>query len=76
MFNCGMMAVELTNEKINELFTYVDRGAIECSVNLDKKQLTFTCNGQELAQVDFTISEFDEALVRAGGWVEYADAHY
>jgi 3-isopropylmalate/(R)-2-methylmalate dehydratase small subunit len=24
----------------------------------------------------FTISDFDRALVEAGGWVEYADKHY
>jgi 3-isopropylmalate/(R)-2-methylmalate dehydratase small subunit len=27
-------------------------------------------------EVDFDISDFDETLVNAGGWLEYADANY
>ncbi len=76
MFNCGMMAIELPKEKIDEIFTVASKGNITCSVNIDDKRLVFTWEGQGLFQIDFGINEFDEALIRAGGWVEYADAHY
>lgn len=76
MFNCGMMAVELPSDKIEEIFSFSSRDRVECSVNTNDKTLSFICQEQELLRVDFTLSKFDEALVKAGGWVEYADKYY
>ena len=76
MFNCGMMAIELPSDKIDELFSCAGRGDIECTVNTEDKRLTFSHQGQALLQVSYSLSKFDEALVKAGGWVEYADSHY
>lgn len=76
MFNCGMIAVELPGDKIEEIFSYTDKGDIECAVNTGEKHLTFTHQERELIKIDYTLSRFDEALVKAGGWVEYADTHY
>lgn len=76
MFNCGMMAIALSQDKIDELCAFADRDAIACTVNVEDKRLTFTQNGQGLVQIDFSLSEFDEALVRTGGWVEFADSNY
>lgn len=76
MFNCGMMAIELTSEKIDEIFSYADRRNIECIVNTDDKRLTFRHQGEIFLQDSYSLSKFDEALVTAGGWVEYANSHY
>jgi len=76
MFNCGMMAIELPKEEIEEVFSYADKGNIECTVNTEGKYLTFTGQGQELRKIEYSLSKFDEALVKAGGWIEYADNHY
>lgn len=76
MFNCGLMAVELPLEIIKHLFSYADKGEVECSVNTDEKYLSFTSQGNVITKTDYAISRFDEALVKAGGWVEYADSHY
>jgi 3-isopropylmalate/(R)-2-methylmalate dehydratase small subunit len=76
MFNCGMMAITLPKNTIDELFIFADRENIICSVDLDIKNLTVTHKGEKLFLEHFAINEFDEALVRAGGWVEFADAHY
>jgi 3-isopropylmalate/(R)-2-methylmalate dehydratase small subunit len=73
MFNCGMLAIELDAEKIDNLFTMAHED-VTCDVDIDKKALIFTSATGEKA-VPFTIAPFDEALVRAGGWVEYADKH-
>ena len=86
MFNCGMMAVELPAPDIERIFMLHKTGAqtnVTCEVNLDKKQLWFNAHHPELAEkdgnavkVNFTLNEFDEALVRSGGWVEFADERY
>ncbi len=76
MFNCGMMAVELPKESIDGLFFYGNGEEIICEVNVDEKRLTFTGRGQETVRIEFTLSKFDETLIHAGGWVEYADTHY
>ncbi len=75
MFNCGMLAIELKRAVIDELFTIAKTGSASCSVDLDSKNLTFTWeNGSK--KLPFSLTEFDETLVRAGGWVEFADARY
>jgi 3-isopropylmalate/(R)-2-methylmalate dehydratase small subunit len=74
MFNCGMMAIELPKDKIEMLFKMKNDSPVICEVDLDKKELTF--KGKKTERVGFELNEFDEALVKAGGWVEYADQHY
>jgi 3-isopropylmalate/(R)-2-methylmalate dehydratase small subunit len=32
--------------------------------------------GGKREEIKFRLSDFDRALVEAGGWVEYADLHY
>ncbi|MBD3318052.1 MAG: 3-isopropylmalate dehydratase small subunit [Chitinivibrionales bacterium] len=76
MFNCGMLAVELPTEKIDELFALDGKGEVLCAVDLDDKTLSFSCEGKGVLGASFSLREFDEALVRAGGWVEFADARY
>ncbi|MFP4162750.1 MAG: 3-isopropylmalate dehydratase small subunit [Chitinispirillaceae bacterium] len=75
MFNGGMLAIELPKEKIEELFTLCGKGEVMCDVDVERKKLTFSYeNGSK--ELDFTLSQFDDALVKAGGWVEFADARY
>ena len=73
MFNCGMLAIEMDAEKIDNLFTMANED-VTCDVDIDKKALVFT-SPSGARTVPFTVAPFDEALVRAGGWVEYADKH-
>jgi 3-isopropylmalate/(R)-2-methylmalate dehydratase small subunit len=75
MFNGGMLAVELPKAAVDELFTLGENGEVRCSVDLDAKTLLFSWKGGSKA-FPFTLAQFDEALVRAGGWVEFADAKY
>ncbi len=75
MFNCGMMAVELSSEVIEQLF-------IECSnlattIETDFRNNRFIVrSGKKEREISFSISGFDRALVEAGGWVDYADKNY
>jgi 3-isopropylmalate/(R)-2-methylmalate dehydratase small subunit len=75
MFNCGMLAIELPKETINELFSISAKHETACSVDFASKKLSFSWKGGS-QDYPFAVSPFDEALVRAGGWVEFADARY
>ncbi len=75
MFNCGMLAVELPENLIDHLFqTY---GNLETVLNADieARVLQIKAGGQT-EQIPFSLTDFDLALVNAGGWVEYADKKY
>ena len=72
MFNCGMLAIELTREEIDLIFALGDEVTI--SVDLDKNSLTAW--GKEEIHFDFTLNSFDRDLVIAGGWLAYADKNY
>ncbi len=75
MFNCGMMAVELPAETVNGLFEKFGKRATQVVTDFENKTLLFTADGLS-EKIAFTISAFDEDLVKAGGWVEYADEKY
>lgn len=75
MFNGGMLAVELPEDMLADLFTrFADRDT-RLETDFAQGTFTFTTDGDRLT-VPFHLSEFDRALVDAGGWVEYADANY
>jgi 3-isopropylmalate/(R)-2-methylmalate dehydratase small subunit len=76
MFNGGMAAIELPAASINDLFAkFANAVSPTCTIDLAAKKLTVLADGRE-ADYAFALSEFDEALVKAGGWVEFADARY
>ena len=75
MFNCGMMAVELAPDLIEQLFAeFSDK---ETVIETDFANSRFIVkSGETKTEILFLISDFDRALVEAGGWVDYADAAY
>ena len=75
MFNCGMLAIALPPEEIQALFDLSDNKDVEVRVDLDQ-ELIYARSGEEEQRFSFTISEFDKTLVKAGGWVAYADSRY
>ena len=75
MFNCGMLAVELPEEIIGTLFSTFAGKETEVETDLAKGVFTFFSGGIE-ESVPFSISDFDRALIEAGGWVNYADSRY
>jgi len=74
MFNGGMLAIELPKERIEEIFTLAGKD-VQCDVDIDKKKISLRYQGGR-KEMNFALSEFDEALVKAGGWVEFADTRY
>jgi 3-isopropylmalate/(R)-2-methylmalate dehydratase small subunit len=75
MFNCGMLAVELPPETLAGLFARFSSRATTVAVDLESSRLHFAADGSAQT-VPFTLTEFDRSLVRAGGWVAFADARY
>ena len=75
MFNCGMMAVELPKQTIDHLF---QAGALNgATVTADIERRVFYFKTDNLAEeIPFSLSDFDLALVTAGGWLEYAELKY
>jgi 3-isopropylmalate/(R)-2-methylmalate dehydratase small subunit len=74
MFNCGMLAIELPEKDIDEIFTYRGKGA---AIGVDFAHDRITIESPKGKKTfDYTISGFDKALVQSGGWVEFADSKY
>jgi 3-isopropylmalate/(R)-2-methylmalate dehydratase small subunit len=76
MFNGGMLAIELPAAQIDEIMKLADKGTVDCRIELDAKKLNFTAANGAKYSCSFSLTQFDEALVRAGGWVEFADTRY
>jgi 3-isopropylmalate/(R)-2-methylmalate dehydratase small subunit len=74
MFNCGMLAIELPESDISKLFKYKNSGA-DIAIDFNNNSLKIS-SGKESSVFNYQIADFDKALVRAGGWVEFADAKY
>ncbi|MDR2103104.1 MAG: 3-isopropylmalate dehydratase small subunit, partial [Treponema sp.] len=75
MYNCGMIAAELPREVLEEIFRDFADSPATVAVDTEKETLTFKSADKEKT-VPFTLKGFEKALVEAGGWVEYAAAHY
>ena len=75
MFNCGLLAVELPADMIDSLFQQYLNKKTTVTTDLDGSIFGFHTDGQK-EDIPFSISEFDRALIEAGGWIEYAEAKY
>jgi 3-isopropylmalate/(R)-2-methylmalate dehydratase small subunit len=75
MYNCGMMAVELPAHVLDRLFAGYAGKDTRVEVNLEKNRFLISA-GSERDEIPFEISEFDRALIEAGGWLGYADKRY
>ncbi len=75
MFNCGMAAIELPKEQLEQLFSYAAAPDATIRLDVEGQSLTVSGGGKE-ETFGFDISPFDKALVLAGGWVDYADQKY
>lgn len=76
MFNCGILAIELESSQLDALFKMSGRVRVE--IDLEKSSITAESNdnSQEPVQCQFHLNQFDRDLVKAGGWLAYADQNY
>jgi 3-isopropylmalate/(R)-2-methylmalate dehydratase small subunit len=71
MFNCGMLAIELKKDELEQIFGLGD----ELEVEIDGTNLKVKGGGKELS-FSFELNPFDYDLVKAGGWLAYANQKY
>ena len=73
MFNCGMLAIELPAKEIDAIIGL--GGQVSVAVDLPQGKVTVKgAKGEH--SCDFTLNDFDRELVKAGGWLAYADQKY
>ena len=75
MFNCGMLAAELKEDIIDEIFKKFGHRDTEAIIDIENSTLELRANG-EVAKYNFNLTGFDRVLIESGGWVEYADKRY
>lgn len=75
MYNCGMFAIELPEDKIQYLFDNYAGRDTSIEIDIDKNQIIVT-SAEKSEAIDFKAGEFDKTLVKEGGWVGYADKNY
>jgi len=75
MFNCGMLAIELSKEEIDYIFNKYSLLKTDVKADTVSMEIILTEN-QKKEKLAFSISDFDKALVKAGGWVDFAESHY
>jgi 3-isopropylmalate/(R)-2-methylmalate dehydratase small subunit len=75
MYNCGLLAVELPGQIIDDIFKEFADKKTHLETNIESNTFIITADNLH-KEISFSISDFDRALVMTGGWVEYADAKY
>jgi len=77
MFNCGILAVELSASDIDRLFVLAaNDGKVRVNVDLDNDTIVAENENAETIECNFSMNPFDKELVGAGGWLAYADQKY
>jgi 3-isopropylmalate/(R)-2-methylmalate dehydratase small subunit len=77
MFNCGILAVELSGTDIDRLFALGENGR-EVTVRVDLGNETIVAEDEsgESVECSFSMNPFDKDLVETGGWLAYADQKF
>lgn len=72
MFNCGLLAIELPAGDIEAIFSL----GPELSIAINIEQGKIVADDADHTSIAFTLSGFDRDLVKAGGWLAYAEKKY
>ena len=76
MFNCGILAIELSESDINDLFALQGSGTVSVRIELEKNMVIAENTEGASVECTFTMNPFDKELVGAGGWLAYADQKF
>lgn len=77
MFNCGILAVELSGTDIDRLFALGENGReITVRVDLGNETIVAEDESEESVECSFSMNPFDKDLVGTGGWLAYADQKF
>ncbi|MBR5866457.1 MAG: 3-isopropylmalate dehydratase small subunit [Spirochaetaceae bacterium] len=78
MYNCGMLAVELSEKDIDDMFRTFAEKDTECNIviNDDGTAKVKLISGSLSKSYIFTLDGFEKALIENDGWLGYADKNY
>lgn len=78
MYNCGMLAVNMKESEIDEIFRIFGGKDTEAkiTINDDETGKLKLIAGSLSKSYIFTLKGFDKALIQSGGWLGYADSNY
>ncbi len=75
MINCGMLAIELPKDVIDRIMRIGKDNPVFIETDIEAGQFIVSVEDEE-ERIMFEISDFEKELIRAGGWIEYADSKY
>ncbi|EEG77930.1 3-isopropylmalate dehydratase small subunit [Dethiobacter alkaliphilus] len=75
MYNCGMLAIELPEDKIDYLFENYSGKDTSITIDIENDKIIVT-SADKSEEIPFKVGEFAKTLVKEGGWVGYADKNY
>ena len=79
MYNCGLMAIEISKKDIDDMFrTFSDKDT-ECSVKIDKEENTAKVkliSGSLSKSYYFRLEGLEKELVYDEGWIGYTEKKY
>jgi 3-isopropylmalate/(R)-2-methylmalate dehydratase small subunit len=76
MYNCGMVAIELPPETISSIFQRFAGIEAELVLDLEARTLSLSSDAREKLLLPLSLGEFELAMIRSGGWVEFAAGRY
>lgn len=77
MYNCGMVAVELPDATIEELFERFAGESTSMVLDMEGRTMSFSSAGAGAAMtVPLALGDFEVAMIKAGGWVSFAAETY
>ena len=78
MYNCGMIAAELTAADIDDIFSHFADKETECTITIndDGTAKAKLIAGSLSKSYIFKLDGFEKALIESGGWLGYADKKY
>jgi 3-isopropylmalate/(R)-2-methylmalate dehydratase small subunit len=76
MYNCGMVAIELPPETISSIFQRFAGVEAELVLDLEARTLSLSSDAREKLLLPLSLGEFELAMIRSGGWVEFAAGRY
>ncbi len=76
MYNCGMVAAELPKAAVDELFKRFSGQDAVMEFDVEKGEILFSSARAGTLKLPLSLGEFELAMVRSGGWVEFAAGRY
>ena len=75
MFNCGLLAIEISEKDCDILFQRFSGSSTPCTVDIEAGIITVG-SGSSSHRIVFSLTPFEKELVLAGGWINFADSRY